>query len=261
MKKFYVVGNKVSKSLSPVIFNYWFKKYKIKAKYEYLELNNKNFDKKIREKLKEKDLCGLNITIPFKQKIIKHLQSLDKHSTVINAVNCVSTKPKIRGINTDWTGYYKTLPMTKNLINKNILLIGYGGASLAIHYLLISKGFKNIIVLNRSKKALKYQKNNNYTVPLKKIENYLESADLIINTTPLNPINSRNKKLVKKQTILSDIVYSPKETDFLKAFPNNKKIYGIDMLVQQAIPSFKFWFGYKPILDTGLKQLLERKLK
>ena len=80
MKKFYVIGNKASKSLSPIIFNYWFNKYKIKAKYSFLELNNKNFEKKIKQTLKSKDVKGLNITIPFKQKIIKHLDSLDKHS-------------------------------------------------------------------------------------------------------------------------------------------------------------------------------------
>ena len=80
MKKFYVIGSNSSKSLSPTIFNYWFKKYKINAKYGFLELNNKNFNKKIKETIKNKNTYGLNITIPFKQKIIKHLDILDKHS-------------------------------------------------------------------------------------------------------------------------------------------------------------------------------------
>ena len=66
MKKFYVVGNKTSKSLSPTIFNYWFKKYNIDAKYNFLELSVKTFDKKINEVKKEKDVFGINITIPFK---------------------------------------------------------------------------------------------------------------------------------------------------------------------------------------------------
>ena len=68
---------------------------------------------------------GLNITIPFKQKIIKHLDELDKHSKKINAVNCVVIKKKIKGINTDWIGYYKTIP------KKNIYKLG--GIPLLVH--------------------------------------------------------------------------------------------------------------------------------
>ncbi|MDC3023796.1 shikimate dehydrogenase, partial [Pelagibacteraceae bacterium] len=69
MKKIYVVGNRASKSLSPMIFNYWFKKYNIQASYRYLEFTEKNFHKKIKEVLEKKDTLGLNVTIPFKNKI------------------------------------------------------------------------------------------------------------------------------------------------------------------------------------------------
>jgi Shikimate 5-dehydrogenase len=88
MKKFYVIGSNSSKSLSPTIFNYWFSKYKIKASYKHLQLNNKNFDIKIKEILQDKNLVGLKKTIPFKQKIMKHIKGLNKHSREINAVNC-----------------------------------------------------------------------------------------------------------------------------------------------------------------------------
>ncbi len=153
MKKYFVVGNKSSQSLSPMIFNYWFKKYKIKAEYRYLELNNKNFSKEIHKTLTNNETGGLNITIPFKKKIIKHIDRLDTHSKKINAVNCVSKKTKIIGANTDWQGYLNTLPkINKNFKQKNILIIGYGGAGIAIHYGLISSGFENIFVINRSKK-------------------------------------------------------------------------------------------------------------
>ena len=261
MKKFFVVGSKTSQSLSPLIFNYWFKKYKIKARYDFLELNNRNFDKKIKEKIKEKDLCGFNITIPFKTKIIKHLNKLDKHSKKINAVNCVLIKSKIIGTNTDWVGYYKTLPKRNNLKKKNIVLIGYGGAALAIHYVLKTKGFKNVIIFNRTKKKLNYEKKTKYTKKIGDLEKYLESADLIINTIPKNPIKLKNRQFVRKEALLSDIVYKPKMTAFLKMFPNNRKIFGISMLIQQAIPSFKMWFGFSPTIDTSLIKFLENKIK
>ena len=261
MKKFYVVGNNASKSLSPTIFNYWFKKYKINAQYGFLELTNNNFDKKIDETIRGNKVEGLNITIPFKQKIIKHLDSLDVHSKKINAVNCVSTKSRPLGINTDWKGYYKTLPKFKNLKKKNIILIGYGGAALAIHYVLHIKGFENVNIFNRTTKKLSFVKKTKYTKPINKLNKHLRNADIIINTTPKNPIDKKNSKLISGKILLSDIVYKPKETSFLKAFPKNKKIYGISMLLQQAIPCFKFWFGFVPEVDPKLIKILDNKIK
>ena len=86
-------------------------------------------------------------------------------------------------------------------------------------------------------------------------------ADLIINTTPTNPLNKKQTSLVKKTTIISDIVYQPKNTVFLECFKENKKIYGITMLIEQAIPCFKKWFGFVPEVDVALKQKLDKKLK
>ncbi len=261
MNRYYVVGNKASQSLSPIIFNYWFKKYKLKATYGFIEPNNKNFDKKIKEVLSNKNTKGLNITIPFKQKIIKYIDSLDKHSKNINAVNCVTIKSKIKGTNTDWFGYYKTLPKLKNFKKNKILLIGYGGAAHAIHYVLKTKGFKNIVVINRTRKILKFEKMKKHTLGLKNLDKHLPNADLIINTTPTNPIRGKKNNLIRKKTLLSDIVYKPKETSFLKSFPKNKKIYGISMLLEQALPCFKIWFGFNPIVDTKLLYLLDQKIK
>ncbi len=258
MKKFFVIGNKVSKSLSPTIFNYWFKKHNIDAHYGHLELNDKNFESKIKELLTKKDLAGLNITIPFKQKIMRHIIDFDQHARKINAVNCVSIKKKTKGFNTDWEGYYKTLPRMKNIKNKKIIILGYGGAALAIHYLLKTKGCNNITVFNRTKKKLKFIKNTRFTESIKDLDKYLSTADIIINTTPKNLINSKKIKMIKKTTLLSDIVYNPKETDFLSSFKENKKIYGISMLIEQAALSFKIWLGFKPSVDKKLVKILDR---
>ena len=67
--------------------------------------------------------------------------------------------------------------------------------------------------------------------------------------------------MVKKTTVVSDIVYKPKETSFLKQFPKNKKVYGISMLVEQAVPSFKAWFGFWPVVDQELLNKLDKKIK
>ena len=81
----------------------------------------------------------------------------------------------------------------KNLKDKKILIIGYGGAALAIHYVLHNKGIKKITVINRTKKKLKFIKKVQFTKNYNDLNKYLASSDLIINTTPKNPINKKNK--------------------------------------------------------------------
>ena len=68
MKHFFVIGDNTSKSLSPLIFNHWFKKYKIKAKYSFVEVTKTNFNKKIKGKINNNNIFGFNVTIPYKKK-------------------------------------------------------------------------------------------------------------------------------------------------------------------------------------------------
>ena len=96
---------------------------------------------------------------------------------------------------------------------------------------------------------------------MKFLKDHIPSADIIINTTPKNPIEKKYSKLVKKTTLLSDIVYSPKETAFLKNFPQNNKVYGIFMLLEQAVLCFKHWFGFVPKIDSRLIKILDNKIK
>ena len=101
MKKFFVIGDNASKSLSPLIFNHWFKRNNIRAKYSFLEVTKKNFDTEIVKKISDKKTKGFNVTIPFKKDIIKHLDNKNIHAIKIGAVNCVTVGNKIKGINTD----------------------------------------------------------------------------------------------------------------------------------------------------------------
>ena len=261
MKNFFVIGDQTSKSLSPLIFNHWFKKYNIKAKYSFLEVTKKNFDSEIVKKLSDKNTQGLNVTIPFKKDITKHLDYKNVHAQKIGAVNCVTVGHKTKGINTDWLGYLNSIKQEKINKNKNILILGFGGASQAICYGFFFKGYKNVSVFNRSKKVINIGGINKYTKDYSLINSYLIKSDLIINTTPTNPLNKKQTRLIKKTTIISDIVYQPKETSFLKEFKVNKKIYGISMLIEQALLCFKLWFGFVPVVDRALINKLNRKIK
>ena len=274
-KKAYVVGTHVNNSLSPLIFNHWFKKYNINAEYGHKTIKEKNFNKEINKILKEESLCGINITTPFKEKIIKKVHQLDKHSKAIGAVNCVTVKNnKYYGSNTDWSGFGEALlknntsnKTLKRKISKNTktILIGYGGAAKAILYYLTLMGYwnyKNIVVLNRTKRKIYIPKcHQTKTLPLEKISDHINDARLIINTIPGNVFKDLKIKKIEKRIIVCDIVYKPKETNFLKHFVNPKtKIYGIDMLINQAKPCFYRWFGIAPSADEELVKKISKKI-
>lgn len=266
-KKAYVVGNNVSKSLSPLIFNYWFSKYSINAEYGFIEIKKEDFSTTIEKILTENNLCGLNITTPFKQNIIKHLNQIDNESKTIGAVNCVTIKNNcFFGSNTDWIGYAETLKENTNKeerVNKEVIIIGYGGAAKAILHALLKFEFKKIHVFNRSLEKMKDLTNNKIEIHnLFEIKNFVDSSSLIINTIPKDVLIDLDipKKLHAKTTI-SDIIYNPPETNFLCHFLNPyKKIYGITMLIYQAIPCFEKWFGIKPAVDKGLLEITKKEI-
>ena len=150
----------------------------------------------------------------------------------------------------------------KYKINKKnkVLILGYGGAAMAIYYYFLQEGFKEVLIFNRTKKLIKNKNKKKFTKQIKELNQHLSSASLIINTTPVNLLKHKQSMNVKKTTIISDIVYSPKNTKFLKQFTNNKKIYGISMLLNQAMLCFKKWFGFEPVIDKKLLTKLEKKI-
>ena len=274
MKKAYVIGKNVSKSLSPTIFNDWFKKYNIEGEYEFKEISESDFNNIIPSILKEKDLCGLNITIPFKEKIIEHLHSIDKYAKKIGAVNCISkTKEGFVGTNTDWIGFEESIKwQEKNNTSKitskeKVVLIGYGGASKAILYSLLKTGFKKIRVFNRDFSKIKNLKNIT-AHKLDEIENYFGEANLVINTAPINYNKDLNLTTFKTNFVEEKTAHSPhgfdacynQNTFFLDHFNKRKRFYGLHMLIHQAAPCFHKWYGVMPEADTKLVTLLEKLL-
>ena len=273
MKKALVIGKNASKSLSPTIFNYWFKKYNIEGEYGFKEIDESSFNNIIPAILKEKDLCGLNITIPFKEKIIGHLQSIDKNAKQIGAVNCISkTDEGFEGTNTDWIGFEESIKwqeehgIRKIEKKETALVIGYGGAAKAIIYSLIKTGFKKIRVFNRDFAKIENLKE---ITPhkLNEFENYFNEADLAINTIPVN--FSKDLKLNIPTTTTDDSQTTPhgfdacynQQTFFLNHINHRKQFYGYHMLIHQAAPCFHKWFGIKPEVDIKLVSLFEELLK
>jgi len=279
-KKAYVIGTNVSNSLSPMIFKYWFDKYNVLGEYEYIEIKENNFHKEIKTILKDDNLCGLNITIPFKEKIIPHLTKISSHAKKIMAVNCVTTKKGLMfGKNTDWLGFYnaltdfkKTSKQSEIKMKNNIgIVLGYGGSGKAVVYALNHMGFKTIKVFNRTFEKIKNinKETNNWlstsktTITpyiIKDLLKHTLTADLIVNTIPTNIMEGFKHK--GKNTIGVDIVYKPKNgTGFLNSFFSPNRMQGLNMLVHQAAPCFEEWFGVEPEIDSSLFSFLYKNGK
>jgi len=271
-KTAYVVGNNTSLSLSPTIFHHWFKKYNIDGEYGFIEIKDETFDKEIQSILKIKNLVGLNITIPYKEKIIPHLISQSKYEKAVSleAEKIGSVNYLFRnenngfwvGDNTDGLGFGKAIePLTKQIKKNTAIIIGYGGAAKAIINNLQSQ-FKKIKLFNRSfEKIENIYKNKIEVFKLKELAKHTYDADLIINTTPINVLEKSTKWRINNKSFGFDVVYKPKEgTGFLIQFKQKKRIEGIGMLVYQAAPCFKVWFGIDPEIDQGLFDALYSKM-
>jgi shikimate dehydrogenase len=261
-KKAYVVGKNASQSLSPHIFNYWFKQNNINGEYFYKQVDLKNFNKEIDKILLEKEVCGFNVTIPFKELIKNKLSKIDIHSKNIGAINCVSRiNNKWSGKNTDWVGFSKAINYRNKILSKkSAIVIGYGGAAKAVIYALKKEGFNQIKVFNRTKEKIQHLKKDKDVVPLDLhlLPKHLKDTDLIVNATPIDILKSLLVPKTINNSFACDIVYRPKETGFLSHFLKNKRIYGISMLVYQAAPCFEEWFGVKPTIDHKLLNYLDK---
>ncbi len=163
MKKYIVIGNPIEHSLSPKLHNYWFKLNNITANYEK-ELLDDNELENFANKIKDKQIHGANVTVPFKEKIISYVDTLSEEAKAANSVNTLYlSEKKIIGHNTDIVGFYHSL---KNNFIKfkfdKALILGSGGASPSIIVALKRLGVKKIFVSNRTKdKAVNLKKNSN----------------------------------------------------------------------------------------------------
>lgn len=272
-----VIGNPISHSLSPVIHNYFLNKNNIDGNYEAIRIEEHKFEESIL-KLVEENYKGFNITIPYKESIIKLCNNLSNTAKFIGAVNTVyvTEDKKLFGHNSDCDGFMNNLKkeiVSLDLNGKTAFVIGAGGASRAVIYSLIKEGVSQIKICNRSvdrvkkiiddfkviskanKCNIEYLDNKNFWINLK-------ICDILINTTSLGmaehkPLEFDLSKL-KDDAIVCDIIYKPLETNLLiEAKKNgNKVVNGLGMLIEQALVGFEMWFKTKASYDKELYKIL-----
>ena len=236
MIRYALLGKSLSHSFSEQYLSEKFFKEGIKnTEYINLELDNLN---NLKDKIKELNLSGFNVTIPYKIEIISKLDFISNQAKTINAVNTVKViEGKLHGFNTDVIGFTKSI---SSLLNKRrkALVLGNGGSSKAIQFALQK--------LNISWKVVSRNTDFDYRQITKKT---IDSVEIIINCTPLGTYPKIEEypqlpyNLLNSKHLLYDLVYNPKQTKFSTfGLANNCSIKnGEEMLVLQAEESWKIW--------------------
>ncbi len=269
-KTFAIIGDPISHSLSPVLHNYWFKKYQIDA--EYSLLNIKDDFKSVINKIKNGELNGINVTLPYKQKIVAFLDKLVNDAKFTNSVNTVYLNEQniVVGENTDVFGLQAAyLKEIVDIENKKALIIGAGGVSPSVIFSLEKSKVRNISIANRTHdKSIFLKKKFNFLniIDWKDLEKKLINFDIIINATSLGLKNGDefqfNFENVKNSLIYIDTIYNPLATNTIK-FLRERKIKtfnGLDMFVYQGQKSFYLWNKINPEIDDELINLLVSKI-
>lgn len=245
MRKYGLIGFPLTHSFSKRFFTEKFEQEKTDALYENFEIEDISwFPEVIRN---NPGLAGLNVTIPHKQAVIPFLDELDDAAEKVGAVNTVKIlreggKVHLKGFNTDTWGFESSLkPLLKDY-HKKALILGTGGASKAIKYVLNKLG---IAFISASIEEL--QENE---IPYEEIdEKMLAERLLIINATPLGTYPKVETfppipyEFITEKHLLFDLVYNPEETQFLKKGKNRGAAIknGYEMLLQQALKSYEIW--------------------
>lgn len=245
MEKYGLIGYPLGHSFSISYFNQRFQDEGIDAVYENFEISSiEELDEVIGA---NPELKGLNVTIPYKEKVIPYLDSITPEARAIGAVNVIKVthegrNTKLKGYNSDVIGFTKSIePMLEKKWHKKALILGTGGASKAINFGLRHLGLETVFVS-------RYERPD--TIQYDKITpDVVKEYNVIVNCTPLGMYPKTEEcpqlpyEAMDSHTILYDLIYNPDETLFMKrgAQYDAQTKNGLEMLLLQAFASWEFW--------------------
>jgi shikimate dehydrogenase len=278
MRKYLVIGNPIGHSLSPLIHNHWMKKYHlVDSIYEKRKVEEKDL-KNIIEEIREDEIVGANVTVPFKKLIIPFLDKLDSSAEETQSVNTLfKIQNKIIGYNTDKTGFLDTIkefyPRSNSsttslpLEGKCIFILGAGGVTSSIISALKDEGANNIILSNRTKEKANELKKLFPELEVLEWGKRPSICNIVINTTSIGLTKDEEIKIdfsdynknFHKNLFFYDLIYNPRETDFLKKarLRGNKTMNGKMMFLNQAKYAFNIWTSIMPEIDDEIIKLLD----
>lgn len=265
-----LIGHPVEHSFSPPMHNAAFDALNMDYAYVAFDVNPNDLKSAI-EGAESLNIKGFNVTIPHKVDVMQYLDELDEVARLIGAVNTIDFK-NLKGYNTDGIGAVKAIEEVTSIKNKNVIVAGAGGASRAISFYIAKYGAESLTILNRNEakaESLASDVSDSGLIgevaydSINAIGNYMEGADVLIDTTPLgmHP-NISDEPIVKadmmdEDLVVFDAVYNPNETVLIKEVikANAKPVYGIKMLLYQGAESFKIWTGKTAPVDVMEKAL------
>jgi shikimate dehydrogenase len=271
-----VMGWPVAHSRSPIIHNYWLSKYELKGAYGLFPVQPGNLDAAIKGML-ALGIVGSNVTIPHKVEAMKLMDHVDPLAKRMGAINTIVITPEgqLQGFNNDGFGYIQSLKDANAQWRADagpIAVLGAGGASRAIVLSLLDQGAKEIRLMNRTQSkaqdlADEFSNDGPYkgaikVLPWAERQEALESVSLLVNTTNQGMHGQEPLSIdlshLPAQAMVSDAIYIPLETPLLKAARERGHITvnGLGMLLNQARPAFKAWFGVLPEITPELRQLI-----
>ena len=256
-------------SVSPIIHNNAFEKLGLNYVYLSFEVNKDNL-KDAAQSIKTLNMRGVNLSMPNKKEVIQYLDEISETAKLSQSVNTiVNDNGILKGYSTDGKGFFKSLEEEKIFMkDKNITILGTGGASIAIISQAVFEGIKNIFVFKRDKNWKEQKKildniasKTNCNIELNSLEDKnilkrkIEESDLLINATSVGMKEDfsliEDKSFFRRDLIVSDIIYNPSKTKLLQIAEKEgcKIINGIGMLLYQGALSFELWTNKKMPVD------------
>ncbi len=258
-----LIGWPVAHSLSPVIHHYWRAQHGIAGDYTLFPINPERFDDDVKT-LQRQNLRGFNVTVPYKERILAQLDTIDPVAQHIGAVNTVVRDGTTwRGTNTDAYGFITHLQASATALDlSRVVLLGAGGAARAAIVALQETGAGELMLINRTAEtaAALAAEFGCKTGDWEARNDALDGATLLVNTTSLGMTGKPPLTLaldaLAPQAVVYDIVYAPLETALLKQakITGRQPVDGLGMLLYQAQKAFEEWHGILPVVDDTLRQ-------
>ncbi len=263
-----VMGMPVFQSRSPILHNYWIRKYGLRGAYGHFPVQVENIEAAIRG-LSALGIAGFNITQPHKLMAMKLMDKLTPMAQRIGAINCIVVQPDgaLHGFNNDGFGYIQSLKDKQPSWRADtgpITVLGCGGGARAVVISLLDEGAQEIRLINRTRAKAEERSAANPAVV--KVFDWserhaaLDGAAMLVNTTNQGmygqPALDIQLDALPNTALVSDLIYIPLETPLLAAARarGNVTTNGLGMLLNQAIPAFEAWFGVKPEITEELRQ-------
>ena len=269
----FVIGHPIAHSRSPLIHGTWLAEHGVDGSYEPIDVAPEALEAFI-ARVRAGEFAGGNVTIPHKQAVFTLCDEIDPLARRIGAVNTlVMRNGRLFGTNTDYMGFLGNLDASAPGWSQGLdaaLVLGAGGAARAILVALESRNIP-VILLNRTRlsaERLAGELGGNITAGgLEDFNTAAPGAGLVVNTTSIGMHDSRfegfDLTVLRADTLVTDIVYAPLETPLLAEARARslRTVDGLGMLLHQAVPGFKAWFGIRPEVTPALRAAVQATLE